>query len=882
MSSPNLIKTIQILYEINPQEQSLSLDSDELVAIPRRTSIESTIGGFFHTVSLGLFPHNRNLNFTLQTILPKITDFTDLCKRVSLKVEKEKLERAFKNLQEINQLNGGSNGAEIDELLIIIDKIKIIGPVSNFQNQGIQKKVSNTNSVRFLSSQAVTSFLATVPLSKGPDVLNKFFEILPRIDLKSWLTDRDNEYINSWTHAFLGLFLIYERTMGLKKEGKPDLNFIITNFTSVLISDVRYIKLFSETIITNELLCVTRAHSYLELSKIYKKVPSIIQDSEKFQVLMVKSGLEAINLDLEADYTLLEQFSENIWSKALPQIHDEFNKNAKKRMNEKLYAFFVNVAIRYFKNNICNMYAPDQIIYNPGPQRLLKNFPIELKKQVLLDDYIPHCLSTQFMSIKLLLAIETDQDNLIDRIYEYLEPFHLDKNGCGYLFWYGVVSVNPTLKLKVFDVLLNQIRKNRKFIRIAHNLCLSAIDSSITSEHLFKIIQSIDYIPPALLINAYLIDSKGDINRLKNLLTEECWKEFEKQPWKLLLFGSSPYAAVPHAVFKALNLNYAYCSTFFDKMKNMDHNSINKIISNFFAIVESSNIPESIKKYQMLDDYTLELVTVGVLKATVEDLNFLNPGQFFAGLLNEEANINLRNLIADGCNQLSDETLRLIVQLAVELRPHLFDKQKQLLDDFLNHRLFANFNPYLGVSLYNDQKFSDLEFHFNLNEPTSIKVHRSLLSNDPALKKYIPDQPNQIVIIEDAEESEKLLTIIKRKYQYTVEEMLDGKYSDNSFIKHLYNNQDSYTDLIITDGSEEIHVHQAIVCRAFKFFEAALRTGKEIAGIITFPPDDFERYKIVIDYLYKGMIPEFETDVDKKTFKQVLEFLQPEKPIPFD
>ena len=132
------IKEIDFLNNIIPTKFGIALESNSLVFVKRRSCIRNFFSWFIHLITFTLVPRNASLD---KAALHVLNIISQELKRPSgfTKSQKREIKNAIKNLYTIIKNEGGKETHKIKQLLISIDKIKVLDAVKKIESSPIMK-----------------------------------------------------------------------------------------------------------------------------------------------------------------------------------------------------------------------------------------------------------------------------------------------------------------------------------------------------------------------------------------------------------------------------------------------------------------------------------------------------------------------------------------------------------------------------------------------------------------------------------------------------------------------------------------------------------------------------------------------------------------------
>lgn len=530
-----------------------------------------------------------------------------------------------------------------------------------------------------------------------------------------------------------------------------------------------------------------------------------------------------------------------------------------KNLDKNQEALFSSV----FLKSLCEENPQDTI-----QQRLndLHYFISWLEKLKPVPNMLNHCIQ------KIYVSYVFSDENLLNltKIFSYdvlknwIVPC-LIKNRPVVGIWHHCAKISQIitlLKPKDARALINKewasIPKLPKFNIVFHEfyrkLILKNIDNSKKLEDLFIVLFADDVLYYSLFFD-YM----------------------EKQPWNLLFFLSDnrykDVEGIPREEFPI-------CRKILDEYdpKIMTKEMLNQLsdqLLNFFTLAKNNQLREAVESYTKLPSeikkYLLVMTRNSNMKIFCEELPYLNEAQLLVALLDEQSNQNICRWIEQGWREalLTKELLEPIVSLALEMQNTFAQEpEKSRLENLLNLPLALN--PDLLILLrngYKDPRFSDITFNFG---DETVKAHRALLSLDPILKPYIPDNTNQIIDVDDSQK-EIVKSALTQIYSiFHLKNLIIPGFS----VKVLYDHSLAYSDFILSCGDKKMFVHRALLKDKLSHFQKILNFGGKEAqeGKMEIDSDHFEGPQVVVEFIYTGEMPEFQDEASQQAFNDALEY----------
>lgn len=226
--------------------------------------------------------------------------------------------------------------------------------------------------------------------------------------------------------------------------------------------------------------------------------------------------------------------------------------------------------------------------------------------------------------------------------------------------------------------------------------------------------------------------------------------------------------------------------------------------------------------------------------------------------------INIIDVYQPGMRDILD-----MIDQAERLRNH--EIAQEIVKDFLKPFNYVRQNQVSFSGLYNNPQFSDMTIE---TENDILKVHRVILRTVPRLHKYFLNKGPHIIL--KGKKTAKVKQLIKLAYDcFHFEEFIYPnipKLLHRSFFT-IFNNAEDSDFLIESKNGSKIYLHKAILqASGLEYFKKMItidmKENRESKLIVE--EDDYDILKVILEYVYTDIMPEFDNDESKLAFEQAL------------
>lgn len=354
----------------------------------------------------------------------------------------------------------------------------------------------------------------------------------------------------------------------------------------------------------------------------------------------------------------------------------------------------------------------------------------------------------------------------------------------------------------------------------------------------------------------------------------------EKYPWKLfLVLDDQTYNHEKLREWLNNQTKYPICANLLkmaheNPPQTLQLEAINSKLQKCFEKVEEKQFQEARSIFSELDPAIRNLFYSQDPTINCTEIRDITEIQVLVALLEPDAQLKLCQAIEEGIkgNLFDDEEIKRIINIAINIKENLIDaKEKELVDLFLGYELSIKRKDFWLNKCPQEGRFSDIRFKY---KDEVFHAHRAFLNIDPKLKPYF----SQDFLKENAnkeiellgEDGAKKFSAIKHFYSFQLRDLVKPREG----LESLFNNEEAYPDFKFICKSEILYVHKAVLATTLPFFQPFFANGMQETrkNELEIDQDKFEELKAVLYYVYSGEIPEFANEDAKRAFEEGLDY----------